>query len=57
MILTKAERAELSRRANGRTIRAEDARRARCILMLANGATWVQIRDKSQETYIKVMIF
>jgi len=46
MILTKAERTELSRRANGRTIRAEDARRARCILMLAEGATWAQIRDK-----------
>lgn len=46
MILTKAERVELNKRANGRTIRAEEARRARCILMLAQGASWAQIRDK-----------
>lgn len=46
MILTKAERIELNKRATGRTIRAEEARRARCILMLAEGASWAQIRDK-----------
>jgi len=46
MILTKAERVELNKRATGRTIRAEEARRARCILMLAEGASWAQIRDK-----------
>src|SRR6266480_2048264 len=38
--LTKVERMELERRAASRTGRAEDARRARLILLLAEGHTW-----------------
>ena len=38
--LTKRERMERMRRANSRTGRAEDARRARVILLLAEGRTW-----------------
>jgi len=38
--LTKRERMELMRRVNSRTGRAEDARRARVILLLAEGRTW-----------------
>src|SRR2546423_9318271 len=38
--LTKVERVELERRAASRTGRAEDARRARLILLLAEGHTW-----------------
>ena len=38
--LTNAERMELTRRANSRTDRAEDARRARLILLLAEAHTW-----------------
>src|SRR6185312_2973511 len=38
--LTQAERMELERRAASRTGRAEDARRARLILLLAEGHTW-----------------
>ena len=40
IVLTKAERMELERRAASRTGRAEDARRARVILLLAEGHTW-----------------
>lgn len=40
IILTKRERMELTRRARSRTERAEAARRARVILLLAEGATW-----------------
>lgn len=40
MVLTKPERMELSRQARSRTGRAEAARRARVILLLAEGATW-----------------
>jgi transposase len=46
MKLTKAERVELTKRATRRTVRAEDARRARCILLLAEQHTWAQVRDK-----------
>jgi transposase len=46
MRLTKAERVELTKRVSGRTVRAEDARRARCILLLAGKHTWAQVRDK-----------
>lgn len=46
MKLTKSERAELTKRATGRSLRAEDARRARCILLLSDGCTWSDIRDK-----------
>src|SRR5688500_5140361 len=40
IVLTKCERMELTRRARSRTGRAETARRARVILLLAEGATW-----------------
>ncbi|MDQ6733398.1 MAG: helix-turn-helix domain-containing protein, partial [Nitrospirota bacterium] len=39
-ILTKSERAALIKRAKSRTGRAEDARRARVILLLAEGRPW-----------------
>jgi transposase len=38
--LTRTERMELERRVGSRTGRAEDARRARAILLLADGHTW-----------------
>jgi transposase len=38
--LTRTERMELERRVGSRTGRAEDARRARAILLLAEGHTW-----------------
>jgi transposase len=38
--LTRTERMELERRVGSRTGRAEDARRARVILLLADGHTW-----------------
>jgi transposase len=44
--LTSAERMELTRRANSRTDRAEDARRARLILLLAEGHTWDEITER-----------
>lgn len=44
--LTDAERLELTRRANSRSGRAADARRARLILLLSEGMTWAEIRDK-----------
>jgi transposase len=40
LTLTTDERTELERRVRGRKIRAEDARRARVILMLANGESF-----------------
>lgn len=46
MKISKVERRELAKRAASRTLRAEDARRARCILLLADGHTWAEIRDK-----------
>jgi transposase len=44
--LTKVERMELERRAASRTGRAEDARRARLILLLAEGHTWDEAYDR-----------
>lgn len=44
--LSKAERAELSQRATSQAGRADDARRARLILLLEEGDTWAQLRDK-----------
>ena len=41
--LTKRERMDLTRRATSRTGRAEDARRARVILLLAWGRPWVVV--------------
>ncbi len=44
--LTSAERMELTRRANSRADRAEDARRARLILLLAEGHTWDEVSER-----------
>jgi transposase len=44
--LTNSERMELMRRANSRTDRAEDARRARLILLLAEGCTWDEVSER-----------
>src|SRR6478736_8897957 len=46
MNLTETEIVELQRRASGRTERADSARRARLILLLADGLTWAEIRGK-----------
>lgn len=46
MKLTESEATELQRRANARTERAESARHARLILLLADGLTWAEIRAK-----------
>jgi transposase len=46
MKLTKNERMELSKQASSRSVRAEDARRARCVLLLADGDTWAEVRSK-----------
>lgn len=46
MELTESESTELQRRAAARTGRAESARHARLILLLAQGLTWAQIRAK-----------
>ncbi len=54
MMLTPVERHELARRCQSRKGRADDARRARCILLLAKGASWAQIRGRLHcgDTYI-----
>ncbi|MBM4192663.1 MAG: helix-turn-helix domain-containing protein, partial [Gammaproteobacteria bacterium] len=44
--LLDTERTELSQRAASRVGRADDARRARLILLLESGGTWARIRDK-----------
>ena len=46
MKLTKSERMELQRRAQARNGRADSARRARLLLLLAAGCTWADIRVK-----------
>jgi transposase len=46
MKLTENERMELQRQANARTARADSARRARLMLLLAEGFTWAEIRAK-----------
>src|SRR6218665_2850313 len=46
MNLTEAEIVELRQQANGRALRADLARRARLILLLAEGLTWSAIRAK-----------
>ena len=43
LTLTPDERSELQRRVRSRKIRAEDARRAQVILMLANGEAFTAI--------------
>ena len=44
--VTKVERMELQRRAASRTGRAENARRARVILLLAEGCTWDEVCER-----------
>ena len=44
--LSKAERRELSQRSTSQAGRADEARRARLILLLDEGRTWGAIRDK-----------
>jgi transposase len=44
--LTNWERMELTRRATSRTGRAEDARRARLVLLLAEGHTWDEVIER-----------
>src|SRR4030081_3473803 len=44
--LTNSERMDLMRRANSRTDRAEDSRRARLILLLAEGHTWDEVSER-----------
>src|SRR5438445_3837550 len=46
MKLSKSERMELQRQASARNGRADSARHARLILLLADGLTWAQIRSK-----------
>ncbi len=46
MKLTESERSELLRQANARNGRADSARHARLILLLADGLTWAEIRGK-----------
>lgn len=46
MKLTKSEQTELQRQANARNGRADSARRARLVLLLAEGWTWAEIRTK-----------
>jgi transposase len=46
MKLTMSERVELNRQASARNGRADSARHARLILLLAEGLTWAQIRTK-----------
>jgi transposase len=44
--LSKVEREELTRRVSSQSGRADEARRARLILLLDGGQTWAAIRDK-----------
>ena len=46
MKLTKSESAELHRQASARNGRADSARHARLILLLADGLTWAEIRAR-----------
>ena len=46
MKLTKSERAGLERQARARNGRADSSRRARLVLLLADGYTWAEIRTK-----------
>ena len=46
IVLTEAERMELNQRAASRSGRADDARRARLMLLLEAGHTWAAIREK-----------
>src|SRR5450755_4789402 len=46
IVLSKMEEAELTQRATSQSGRADEARRARLILLLGSGHTWAAIRDK-----------
>lgn len=46
MILTKSERMELQQQVSTRNGRADSVRRARVILLLADGHTWSEVRTK-----------
>lgn len=46
IILSAVERTQLTQRATSQAGRADDARRARLILLLDGGHTWASIRDK-----------
>ena len=46
MTLTAVERRELERRVASRRGRADDARRARCILLVAAGMSWAEVRAR-----------
>src|SRR3989304_8847181 len=46
MKLTESERMELQRQAGARNGRADSARHARLILLLADGLTWAEVRAK-----------
>ena len=46
MRMTKSEHMELKRQASARNGRADSARRARVLLLLAESCTWAQIRAK-----------
>ncbi len=46
MKLTKSEVAELQRQVSARGGRVDSARRARLVLLLAEGDTWAEIRSK-----------
>lgn len=54
MTLTAVERQDLTRRSRSRTERADAARRAQCILLLADGVSWAQLRGQLRcgDTYI-----
>ena len=46
IVLSESEQEALERRARSRTIRAEDARRARVILLLAEGLSWSEVCER-----------
>jgi hypothetical protein len=46
IVLTDSERLELNQRAASRSGRADDARRARLLLLLEANHTWAAIRNK-----------
>jgi transposase len=54
MKLTENEQTELQRQASSRNSRADAARRARLVLLLAEGCTWAEIRTKLEcaDSYI-----
>src|SRR5258708_23829722 len=46
IVLSRMEEAELTQRATSQSGRADEARRARLILLLDSGHTWAGIREK-----------